>query len=290
MLKKPQHLFACDDGALSLRIFTKTQLRITVLAALLALAGCADNNAPEVQIERSAEDLYNIALDTATTGDISAASPLFDEVERQHPYSKWATRSQLMSAWSLYQANNYEAAVIALDRFIELNPAHENVDYAYYLKGMSYYERIVDVERDAGMTELAQDAFEALLKRFPNSQYSRDGQLKLDLTTSHLAGKEMAVGRFYMGREHYDAAIRRYTKVIENFQTSNQVPEALYRIVESYLALGLDTEAERTGAVLRYNYPESIWTKRMIRLIGNPDIDHEPGLFTILAKRATEIF
>ncbi len=273
-----------------MRIFTTTKMRITLIAAVLAVAGCADNNAPEVQIERSAEELYNIALNTATLGDISQASTQFDEVERQHPYSKWATRSQLMSAWSLYQANNYDAAVIAIDRFIELNPAHEDVDYAYYLKGMSYYERIVDVERDAGMTALAQEAFEALLKRFPNSEYSRDGQLKLDLTRSHLAGKQMAVGRFYMSREHYDAAIRRFTTVIVEFQTSNQVPEALFRIVESYLALALDNEAERTGAVLKYNFPDSIWTTRMIRLIGDPETDHEPGLFTVIVKKATEIF
>ena len=258
-------------------------------AAALVLMGCAEPQ-QEVQIEMSAEDLYNIALNTATTGDIQEAPAKFDEVERQHPYSRWATRSQLMSAWSLYQGNNYEAAVVALDRFIELNPAHENIDYAYYLKAMSYYEQIVDVERDAGMTNLAKDAFEALLNRFPNSEYSRDGQLKLDLTRSHLAGKQMAVGRFYMKREHYDAALRRFSSVIENYQTSNQVPEALYRMVESYLALGLDIEAERSGAVLKYNYPDSIWTKRMIRVIGDPEIDHEPGLFKSLYERATEIF
>ena len=264
-------------------------VKAVLIATALGLSACA-TPAPEVQIERSAEELYNIALNTATTGDISEASAQFDEVERQHPYSKWATRSQLMSAWALYQANNYEAAVLALDRFIELNPAHENVDYAYYLKAMSYYERIVDVERDAGMTQLAREAFEALLNRFPNSEYSRDGQLKLDLTISHLAGKEMAVGRFYMQREHYDAALRRFSSVVETYETSNQVPEALYRMVESYLALGLDQEAERAGSVLKFNFPDSIWTSRMIRLIGDPETDHEPGLFTILFEKATEIF
>lgn len=255
----------------------------------LTIAGCAETH-ENVQIEMTAEQLYTIALNTATSGDIQEAPAQFDEVERQHPYSKWATQSQLMSAWSLYQGNNYEAAILALDRFIELNPAHDDIDYAYYLKAMSYYEQIVDVERDAGMTVLAKQSFEALLKRFPNSEYSRDGQLKLDLTNSHLAGKQMAVGRFYMQREHYDSALRRFSNVIETYQTSNQVPEALYRMVESYLALGLDTEAERTGAVLKFNFPESIWTKRMVRLIGDPETDHEPGLFKSLYERATEIF
>ena len=245
--------------------------RLCLIAFAFVAVGCAASDDSQVQIERSAEELYNIALDTATNGDIDEASALFDEVERQHPYSRWATRSQLMSAWALYQSNNYDAAVAALERFIELNPAHENVDYAYYLRAMSYYEQIVDVERDAGMTSLAQDAFEALLNRFPNSQYSRDGQLKLDLTRSHLAGKEMAVGRFYMQRQHYDAALRRFNTVIQDYETSNQVPEALYRMVESYLALGLDEEAERSGAVLRYNFPDSIWTARMAQIIQNPE-------------------
>ena len=264
-------------------------LKMVVITAGLGLAACStpDSN---VQIERSAEELYNIALNTATGGDISEASAQFDEVERQHPYSKWATRSQLMSAWALYQSNNYPAAIPALDRFIELNPAHENVDYAYYLKAMSYYEQIVDVERDAGMTQLAQEAFQALLNRFPNSEYSRDGQLKLDLTNSHLAGKQMAVGRFYMEREHYDAAIRRFSTVIKDYETSNQVPEALYRMVESYLALGLDAEAERAGSVLKFNFPDSVWTERMIRVIGDPETDHEPGFFSTLYERATGIF
>jgi outer membrane protein assembly factor BamD len=195
-----------------------------------------------------------------------------------------------MSAWALYQDNNFDAAIVALDRFIELNPAHENVDYAHYLKGMSYYEQIVDVERDAGMTELAKEAFEALLNRFPNSEYSRDGQLKIDLANSHLAGKEMSVGRFYMQRQHYDAALRRFENVIREYDTSNQVPEALFRMVESYLALGLDQEADRAGAVLKFNYPDSIWMARMTRLIGDPETNHEPGLFTSLLGKVTEIF
>ena len=289
-----RRFFACEDGALFVRIFSTKAIshswtRFLIGAIALTVVGCAYKQ-ENVQIEMTAEDLYNIALNTATSGDIQNAPAQFDEVERQHPYSKWATRAQLMSAWSLYQGNNYDAAVVSLNRFIELNPSHENIDYAYYLRAMSYYEQIVDVERDAGMTVLTQQAFEALLRRFPNSEYSRDGQLKLDLAKSHLAGKEMAVGRFYMKREHYDAALRRFSVVIKDYQTSNQVPEALYRMVESYLALELDVEAERAGSVLKYNYPDSVWTSRMILLIGNPETDHEPGLLKNLFERATEIF
>lgn len=262
---------------------------LLAMGVALVMASCASQNDLE-QVERSVEELYNTALLEATEGDISKASALFDEVERQHPYSKWATQAQLMSAWALYQSNNYDAAVGALDRFVDLNPAHENVDYALYLKALSYYEQIVDVERDAGKTLLAKEAFEVLLKRFPTSIYARDSQLKLDLTKSHLAGKEMAVGRFYLNRQHYTPAIRRFTKVITEFDTSNQVPEALYRIVESYLALGLDDEALRAAAVLEYNYPESIWTERMQRLMDNPEINHDPALLDQLVDRLTNIF
>lgn len=257
---------------------------------MMVAVACSSTDDPLVQVERSAEDLYTIAYTEATTGDITKASPLFDEVERQHPYSKWATKAQLMSAWSLYEANSYDAAINALDRFVELNPAHEDIDYAYYLKAMSYYEQIVDVERDAGKTVLAMEAFEALLNRFPNSEYARDATLKLDLTRSHLAGKQMAVGRFYLSQGHYDAALRRFAVVIRDFDTSNQTPEALYRMVEAYLALGLDNEAERSGAVLQYNYPQSIWTTRMVRLIGSPETNHDPSLYELTIDGVLGLF
>ena len=256
----------------------------------MVFSACSSTDDQLVQVELPAEDLYMIAYNEATNGNITKASPLFDEVERQHPYSKWATKAQLMSAWALYESNTYTAAISALDRFIELNPAHEDIDYAYYLKAMSYYEQIVDVERDAGMTVLAMEAFEALLSRFPNSIYGRDAGLKLDLTKSHLAGKEMAVGRFYLTQGQYHAALRRFSVVVQDYDTSNQTPEALYRMVEAYLALGLDQEAERTGAVMNYNYPDSIWTTRMIRLIGDPEINHDPTLFERFIDGALGLF
>ena len=272
-------------------MFNKSIKKWVLLGVLTAvLNACSTPENQLEQVERSAEELYMIAYDEATQGQIDKASPLFDEVERQHPYSKWATQAQLMSAWALYESNNYDAAIGALDRFIELNPAHESIDYAYYLKAMSYYEQIVDVERDAGMTVLALAAFESLLNRFPDSQYGRDARLKLDLTKSHLAGKEMAVGRFYLEQGQYHAALRRFSTVIRDYDTSNQTPEALYRMVESYLALGLSNEAERSGAVLNYNYPDSVWTERMIRLIGDPEVNHDPTLFERLVDGAVGIF
>ena len=262
-----------------------------MLAALvLVLASCSSGPETPPPEDRSAEELYNEALAAVADGSHDDAAPLFDEVERQHPYSSLATQAQLMSAWALYEANNYPSAIAALDRFVELHPAHPDVDYALYLKGQSYYEQIVDVERDAGMTVLAKESFEALLTRFPNSRYSRDARLKVDLTISHLAGKQMAVGRFYLQRGHYDAALRRFALVIRDYDRSNQTPEAIYRMVEAYLALGLDEEAERSGAVLNYNFPDSVWTERMLTLIDDPLANHDPSLIESLVDKAGSIF
>lgn len=254
------------------------------------LSACSSGEDELVQIERPVEEIYNEALDLAIAGSVEKAAPLFDEVERQHPYSEWAAQAQLMAAWALYENNDYPSAIAALNRFIELNPAHPSVDYAYFLRGQSYYEQIVDVERDASMTVAAKEAFEALIRRFPSSTYARDAQLKVDLTLSHLAGKEMAVGRFYLKSGHYDAALRRFGNVIIKYETSNQVPEALYRMIESYLALGIDNEAERSAAVLQYNFPNSIWTERMALLIENPSRDYDPSALKSLFSRATSWF
>ena len=264
--------------------------RAALAALVLGLAACSSDPDLPPDESRSAEELYNAALEEVSSGTHDKAATLFDEVERQHPYSRLATRSQLMSAWALYEANSYPAAVSALDRFVELNPAHPDVDYALYLKAQCYYEQIVDVERDAGMTVLAKESFEALLNRFPQSRYARDARLKVDLTLSHLAGKEMAVGRFYLQRGHYDAALRRFAVVVRDYDQSNQTPEALFRMVEAYLALGLDIEAERSAAVLQYNYSDSVWTERMLTLVEDPLANHDPGFLQSLVDKAGSLF
>jgi outer membrane protein assembly factor BamD len=242
--------------------FVRPLIAIFAGAALLATAGCGafknSKDEPEY-VERPVEDLYNKAVDSAAAGKFRDAAPLFDEVERQHPYSVWATQAQLMAAYSLYQSNQYDEAVNALDRFIQLNPSHANVDYAYYLKGLSYYERITDVGRDQKLTRDALETFNEVIKRFPGSKYSRDARLKIDLTRNHLAGKEMEIGRFYLVRGQHLAAINRFRTVVHDFDTTDQVPEALHRLTEAYLAIGLTQEAEKTAAVLGHNYPGSAW-------------------------------
>ena len=260
-----------------------------LLVASVTLAGCASPDIPE-QVERPANQLYDEALSLVLDGNAEKAAPQFEEVERQHPYSDLAVRAQIMAAWSFYQDNNYPRAIASLERFIELNPADDMVEYAYYLKALSYYEQIVDVERDAEMTLLALNAFDDLLLRYPDGIYSRDARLKADLARSHLAGKEMAVGRFYAERGYYAAALRRFERVVRDHQTSNQVPEALYRMVESYLALGLVDEADRVGSVAAYNFPDSYWTGELLALAEDPGRALPKGMFQRAIESVSDLF
>ena len=184
-----------------------------------------------------------------------------------------------MAAWAYYEANDYPRALSTLERYIELYPAHEDTEYAYFLRALCYYEQIADVERDAAMTKRSMDAFSELLRRFPEGVYAQDGQLKRDLASSNLAGKEMAVGRFYLKQGYISAAINRFQTVTEKYQTSNQVPEALYRLTAAYNMMNLDDEAERSLKVAQYNFPNSTWTKKAEALMGIETIDDnsDPG-------------
>lgn len=234
-------------------------LAATLPLALAACAGGSSRPGDTAYVARDVETLYAAAKERLDTGQPKLAAALFDEVERQHPYSPWATRAQLMSGFAHYEATDYDDAVIAFDRFIQLHPADEEVGYAYYLKALSYYERISDVERDQGITETAMSALNDVVQRFPGTDYARDSALKLDLTRDQLAGKEMAIGRWYLRQEQYNAAIGRFRNVVDNYQTTTHVPEALHRLIEAYLSLGLVEEARATAAVLGYNYPGSDW-------------------------------
>jgi len=233
--------------------------RFAAVALLgLTLVACSSDDRP-AYVEQPVEDLYNGAMNAMQAGDYEEAARLFDEVERQHPYSEWASKAQLMAAYAFYQENSYDEAINALDRFIELHPGSPDVAYAYYLKAISYYEQISDVRRDQRMTSDALTSLEELVRRFPDSKYSRDAELKIDLALDHLAGKHMAIGRFYQSRSEYLAAINRFRTVIERYQTTTHVPEALHRLVECYLAMGIVDEAQATAAVLGHNFPGSEW-------------------------------
>ncbi len=246
------------------------QMLLALALLALATAGCAGNDEEEY-VERPVDELYNEGLDQLNADDPRKAAQAFEEVDRQHPYSEWATRGQLMAAYAYYEANDYDAAIDAARRFIDLHPGHKDVAYAYYLIGISDYEQISDVGRDQKMTEDALNAFEELIRRFPDTEYARDAELKVQLTRDHLAGKEMAIGRYYLVRGKYVAAINRFRNVIDNYQTTTHVPEALHRLTEAYLALGVTEEARRTAAVLGHNFPGSTWYEDSYALInGRP--------------------
>ncbi len=223
------------------------------------------------------EALYNRAVDELNQQDYRMAAPLFEEVERQYPYSVWARRAILMAAYCYYEINRYGDAINAADRFLALYSGNKDAAYAYYLKAISYYEQIVDVGRDQGTTQQALVALNDVVQRFPGTAYARDARIKLDLALDHLAGKEMAIGRYYLFRQQYVAAINRFKVVVTNFQTTAQTPEALYRLVEAYLALGIKSEALSAAAVLGYNYPGSAWYEYAYSLVTGAELSPRVG-------------
>jgi outer membrane protein assembly factor BamD len=274
MMSRFEHLQNPVPGLLTFasRLGGLRILAALMLGAMLMLSACADDEEPEY-VERPVEELYNEALDYLEANNYGQAIISFEEVDRQHPYSVWATKAQLMTAYTSYLANNYDEAIIALDRFIDLHPGNRDIGYAYYLRAISYYEQIVDVQRDQRVTQLALDNLQQVVQRFGNSEYARDAALKIDLTRDHLAGKEMAIGRYYLDQDEHFAAINRFKAVLEDYQTTTHVPEALHRLVESYLTLGITQEAQMAAAVLGHNFPGSAWYKDSYALLEGNELD-----------------
>lgn len=232
---------------------------IAALFVAAIVSACASDKDDTTLVDQPVEKLYNDATDALLDGNYAQASKLFEEVDRQHPYSNWATKAELMSAYANYQANKYDEAISGFDRFIQLHPGNRDAPYAYYMRGLCYYEQIADVERDQDMTQKALAGLDEVVKRYPDSPYARDARIKIDLTHDHLAGKEMEVGRYYLNQGQYVAAINRFKIVVDRYQTTTHVPEALTRLTEAYTAVGLPDEAKKTASVLGYNYPGSNW-------------------------------
>src|SRR5580693_6133410 len=244
---------------------------IVLLAACVAVSGChtfGKKKKPELAYEEHPVDLlYNAGATRLDQHQWSEAVDYFREVERQHPYSEWARRSILMTAFAHYQANDYAEAISDSDQFISLYPGNVSTPYAYYLKAICYFEQIVDVGRDQASTAEAGEALREVAKRYPFSEYAADARLKIDMVQDQLAGKEMNIGRYYLRAGDPMGAISRFKTVVDKYQTSSHTPEALYRLVEAYLTVGLVEEAKRNGAVLGYNYPGDIWYRDAYRLL-----------------------
>ena len=252
--------------------FVSDHSKALALAALILVSACSTTPKDDYA-EHPVEELYNTAMDLLDASEYSKAAKAFDEVDRQHPYSVWATKAQLMGAYALYERNKYDDAIIGLDRFIQLHPGNRDASYAYYLKGLCYYEQITDVARDQKMTEQALKTLQEVVDRFPTTVFARDAKLKIDLARDHMAGKEMAVGRYYLHIKQYLAALNRFKIVVDQYQTTTHVPEALERMVEIYETLGLQAEAQRSAAVLGHNFPGSEWYQDSYAMVQNGNTD-----------------
>jgi outer membrane protein assembly factor BamD len=241
-----------------------------IAVAALGLGACARSNrgADIPYVARDVSTLYTAAKQRLDNGSYKQAAALFDEVERQHPYSVWARRAQLMSAFSYYLNKDYTESIQSAQRFLAVHPGNRDAPYAYYLIALGYYEQITDVTRDQKITQQAMDALGELSRRYPNTRYAADARLKMDLVRDHLAGKEMEVGRFYGRRGQWLAASMRYRSVVDQYQTTSHAPEALLRLTEAYLNLGLREEAKKSAAVLGANYPGTDWYERAYKLVG----------------------
>lgn len=258
------------SGGKTIRIKDSIELfRIVVALAVVAILGACGSEKKLEYVEKPVEELYNEAMDALEEKDFNISTKKFNEVERQHPYSEWANKAQLMSAYGHYISNSYVDSVIALDRFIRLHPTSPDIPYAIYLKGLVYYEQISDVARDQMMTRLAQKTLKKLVARFPNSKYSTDAKIKIDLTYDHLAGKEMEIGRYYHKQGQHLASINRFKMVVDNYQMTTHIPEALHRLTENYLAIGLNKDAQKTASVLGHNFPSSEWYLDSYKIMGN---------------------
>jgi outer membrane protein assembly factor BamD len=240
--------------------FYRLNLSIATAVMVLLLASCAEKDKEKDKLsEVNVDQLYNEGLKSLEGGLYKTATEAFEKIEQDQPYSEWAAKAQIMEAYALFRNEKYDDAITVLERFVKLHPGNKDIAYVYYLKSLCYYEQISDVKRDQKATEYALNALREVRARFPDSNYSRDAQVKIDLVNDHLAGKEMEIGRFYLKKGKTIAALNRFQAVVENYQTTSHTPEALYRLTASYLMLGVREEALKNAAVLGHNYPSSKW-------------------------------
>jgi outer membrane protein assembly factor BamD len=252
------------------RISTTNRRRVSLALAIpalaLVLAGCRDK--PEADVVVDPPDLlYNEALAQLEAGDARDAAEKFEEIDKEHPYSEYARRSLVMSAYLQFRRGKYQEAINDAQRFVTLFPAHPDAAYAHYIIGESYFRQIPDVTRDQDISRKAMDAMGEVITKFPESEYANDAQNKIDVARDQIAGKEMQIGRYYLERREYLAAVNRFKSVVEEYQTTRHVEEALHRLTESYLALGIVPEAQTAAAMLGHNFPDSQWYQDSYQLL-----------------------
>ena len=245
---------------------------IVVFFIFILLSNCSENQVDITSIvseDKAAEEIFNSGEREILRKRYSDAAEKFTEVERLYPYSDWAKRALIMQVYSYHKDQSYDNVVSAANRFIEFHPYDKDVPYAYYLIGLSYYDRVLAIGRDQELAKEALKVFNLIKEEYPESEYASNSEIKFNFLMDHLATKEMEVGRYYLKRSHYAPAINRFRGVIEEFSTTSQVPEALHRLVEAYLSLGLVNEAQTAGAILGYNYKSSDWYERSFELLSS---------------------
>ncbi len=242
---------------------------LAILWAGALLAGCSIFGDKDIQApDEPADKLYNEGLFLLNNKkDYKEAAKKFEEVDRQHPYSDWARKGLLMSAYAYYESRQFDDAITAAKRYVTLHPGSPDAAYAQYLIGSSYFDQIPDVTRDQGRTEKAMNALDEVARKYPDTEYASSAKKKLDVARDQLAGKEMEVGRFYMQRRDYIGAINRFKVVVTQYQTTRHVEEALMRLTEAYMSLGIVQEAQTAASVLGHNFPESRWYKDAYNLV-----------------------
>ena len=245
---------------------------IVIFSIFILLSNCSENQVDIANIileDKAAEEIFNSGEREILRKRYSDAAEKFTEVERLYPYSDWAKRALIMQVYSYHKAQSYDNVVSAANRFIEFHPYDKDVPYAYYLIGLSYYDRVLAIGRDQELAKEALKVFSIIKEEYPGSEYASNSEIKFNFLMDHLASKEMEVGRYYLKRSHYAPAINRFRGVIEEFSTTSQVPEALHRLVEAYLSLGLVNEAQTAGAILGYNYKSNDWYERSFELLSS---------------------
>ncbi len=259
------------------KIGTGARARLGLALALALLAGCGSYNprTPGALDAYTAEEIYKKGEVEVETGDPADAAYYFGEIERLYPYSEWAQRALIMQAYSYHKDSDYPNSRAAAQRYIDFYPAEDDTAYAQYLLALSYYDQIDEIGRDQGLTFQALQSLRTVIEQYPDSEYARASILKFDLAFDHLAAKEMEVGRYYLKRKNYASAVNRFRVVVEQFQTTTQTPEALHRLVESYLALGLNAEAQTAGAILGANYPSTPWYQDSYTLLTGQSLKME---------------
>ncbi len=253
----------------------RLRLAATLAVVALPLGGCGTGALwdkfmakEETFVDEPADKLYNEGLYLLNEKkDPRAASKKFEEVDRQHPYSEWARKSLLMSAFAFYEGGDYDSCIGAASRYVTLHPGSPDAAYAQYLIAASYYDQIPDISRDQARTDKAISALEEVIRKYPTSEYAATAKRKLEGARDQLAGKEMAIGRYYMDKRDYTAGINRYKTVVTRYQTTRHVEEALYRLTEAYMAVGVVGEAQTAAAILGHNFPDSRWYKDAYNLV-----------------------